>query len=273
MRNVSYLTTALLIGLFHLLLLQGTQGSNIDYQIHSNNDLNEWRQLLLKGARAFKVDPHYLDAKTCARAGIDNENGCLLLNHDRPTTVISSYNSSDDLLHLLSSPEFAALTIGSDGEVQNVTVAMCFKSAPDRCDTTSDAFNRWLALVDDMHQKALSLLPPGQSSVELVLDGDAKPSGCLVDRWKPWVSVWIGSDGTSPQDAFWSNDSELGYDRFAVLNDKQDLSNWTWVASNDINYGKFSDETTPAGAGARYPYQLWEPDAQSDIWKDRKSVV
>jgi hypothetical protein len=208
---------------------------NIDYQIHSNNDLDELPQVLLKGARRFKFDPHYVPAS--AQCG--DQKSCLLLNHDRPAPELESYNTSTDLLNYLKSDGFATITNG-----ERVTVALCFKSAPDKCQNTT-AFDNWLRLVDDFYLQAQDA--PRQ--IEFIMDGDAAPTQpCLVGRWSKWNSVWINTN--SPSEAFYSNAQEGDYYRFQILNDKEDKGNWTWMASADVNYGKFSNGS--------YPYQLWE---------------
>jgi hypothetical protein len=173
----------------------------VSYQIHSVNDLAEWHQLMLKGATSFKVDPHYTDAATCAVAGITaSEHGCFLLNHDDPTPESSVYSSSDDLVSFVNSDEFRLL----QGD-RNVSIALCFKSAPDKCQEDSAQFSDWLYLVDDLHAKLTA--GGGPAGVEIVLDGDGKPVDCLVGRWTPWVSVWI--DNGSPADALYSNSIEV----------------------------------------------------------------
>ena len=175
-----------------------TGSSTIDYQIHSNNDLLEWTQLMHKGARRYKVDPHYVEPKICAQVGLPSEDGCFLLNHDRPVVSMNPhYNSTDDLLSYLAS--------WSAANTDKVTVALCFKDAPDLCNTTSSAFNSWLRLVDGFYTEATSLF--NSSAIEFILDGHAKPIKCLVGRWPLWNSVWIKND--SPQDAYWSNAEEV----------------------------------------------------------------
>lgn len=137
---------------------------NVDYQIHSNNDLKEFRQVLLKGSRKFKFDPHYVSHHSKCGKSKD----CFLLNHDLPTTVFSDYNTSTELVNFLASDEFKTL-VGDE----YVSVALCFKSAPDLCDTDSDSFQSWLKLVDDFYAQAVATVP---SNVEFILDGDAKPT-------------------------------------------------------------------------------------------------
>jgi hypothetical protein len=215
-------------------------GHLVDYQIHSNNDLLEWPQLLLKGAKRFKVDPHYVPSSQCQQLDISSADGCFLLSHDTPIVRFNTlYNSTDDLLSLLhevvaSSSRHAA----SD----KLVISLCFKSAPDYCNAKSGAFQSWIRLVDQFYDSATSLLSP--DDVEFVLDGDGKPKDCLVGKWEKWNSVWINTGG--PQDAFNSNSLENDYYRFQVLNDPEDLANWTWMAEND--YGKFSQ--------SEYPYQV-----------------
>ncbi len=138
---------------------------NIDYQIHSNNDLKEFRQVLLKGSRKFKFDPHYVEDSTkCGGAS-----ACFLLNHDTPTTSVSTYNTSTELLNYLAGSEFSKL-VGDE----YISLAFCFKSAPDKCKAESSSFQSWLKLVDDFHAQAVATMP---ANVEFILDGDAKPAG------------------------------------------------------------------------------------------------
>ncbi len=145
-------------------LKDATKKLNIDYQIHSNNDLKEFRQVLLKGSRKFKFDPHFVTDKVCGTSS-----DCFLLNHDTPLTSVSNYNTSTELLNYLASPEFATLANN-----EYVSVALCFKSAPDKCKSDSAKFQSWLKLVDDFHAQAVATVP---SNVEFILDGDAKPTG------------------------------------------------------------------------------------------------
>ena len=57
---------------------------NVAFQAHSYNDLDEIQQVTKKLARDFKVDPHYVKSEDCELNGIEDERGCLLLNHDDP---------------------------------------------------------------------------------------------------------------------------------------------------------------------------------------------
>ena len=144
---------------------------------------------LLKGATRFKIDPHYVPPSLCHHNGeVSDPRGCLLLNHDLPLAQ-QPYNSTQDLLSMLTAID------------AHLTIALCFKSAPDYCQNTS-SFNDWLSLVDEFHAVATAF-----PNVEFILDGDAKPQNCLVGRWKPWNSVWIIHK--SPDEAFYSNSVEV----------------------------------------------------------------
>lgn len=68
----------------------------------------------------------------------------------------------------------------------------------------------------------------------------------MVGRWEKWNSVWI----SSPAEPFYSNTKENDLYRFQILNNPENKQNWTWLATPDVNYGKFSNGS--------YPYQLWE---------------
>jgi hypothetical protein len=106
----------------------------VGYQIHSNNDLEEWDQLLIKGAIRFKVDVHYHEqGGNCAQKGFDSE--CFLLSHDTPNKEHVSYNSSDELVTFLTN-DCQKLRRSEE----ELVVSLCFKSAPDKCDDSSDAF-------------------------------------------------------------------------------------------------------------------------------------
>jgi hypothetical protein len=101
--------------------------SEVGYQAHSFNDLRSWRQLLLKGARTVKVDPHYLDASACSEqvnANHSDTRGCFVLNHDTPTPGRSDFNTSTQLLDLIASN---ALRPWMTQASSRFFVALCFK--------------------------------------------------------------------------------------------------------------------------------------------------
>jgi hypothetical protein len=167
----------------------------VSYQIHSNNDLNEWDQLLVKGATRFKVDVHYLqEGENCIQKGFNSE--CFLLSHDKPNNVYVSYNSSLELVSFLTNG-IQELRHNDD----DIVVSLCFKSAPDKCNESSEEFATWISMVDDLYNTLTTTPPYG---VQFVLDGDAKPENCLVGKWEKWDSVWI--QGSSPDEALYSNE-------------------------------------------------------------------
>jgi hypothetical protein len=150
---------------------------NISYQIHSNNDLREFHQNLLKGSRRFKFDPYYVQ-----KHPLCGEHSCFILSHDKPLQFITTYNTSDDLLEYLGGTELQSLS-----NYSYISIALCFKDAPDFCDKNSGLWRDWVQLVDKFHSKALSLIP---LNIEVILDGSASPVDCLVGKWRPWKSVW-----------------------------------------------------------------------------------
>lgn len=113
---------------------------------------------------------------------------------------MENYNSTNELVQYLNSDQFRILQAG-----RNITIALCFKSAPDICQEDSEQFQNWLHLVDDLHSQLIA--DGGPDGVEFMLDGDGKPIDCLVGRWTPWLSVWIESG--SPADALYSNSEEV----------------------------------------------------------------
>lgn len=124
---------------------------------------------------------------------------------------------------------------------------------------TSPAFIDWVSLVDNFYNKSNAIARAFDLKITFVLDGDAQPVACLRDKWRPWAATWI--NGTSPDEAFYSNDPLQGFDRFSVLNNEFNMNNWEWMATTAVHYGKFGD----AGLSVYPPFQVWEPDHQGDI--------
>ena len=191
--------------------------ADLGYQVHSWNDIREWPQLLRKTVLAknrdavaqrlfVKIDPHYMPTKFCdsqtrpiPRGKV--KRGCLVLNHDTPITAVTNYSTVDDVLFVLeahlnssSQADSADLTTTSTTISMNVSLALCFKSAPfGVCDgLLTEAARDWLGLVDDLLARVTAVQErhPG-SGLEIVLDGDGTPGGstelarartCLYDR-------------------------------------------------------------------------------------------
>eukprot|EP01065_Artemidia_motanka_P005939 TRINITY_DN12888_c0_g2_i1.p1 TRINITY_DN12888_c0_g2~~TRINITY_DN12888_c0_g2_i1.p1 ORF type:complete len:611 (+),score=188.50 TRINITY_DN12888_c0_g2_i1:56-1888(+) len=217
--------------------------STIGIQAHSVNDLRLMPQLWRKGVRSFKIDFHWVweNEGACGT----KTGGCFLLSHDDPVDGVA-YNTSDNIIDAL-------LALPS---VEGVRVALCTKPetpAALMCVPTKSN-NAWMAALDDYHAKVQATAP--LSGVTWVFDGGmAHPLSCLRQKWLPWLVTYV--DGRSPPEALTSDDSKMGYDRFAVLNDNSDATRWTELATAAQHYGKF--------AAASQPYQLWEPDSQKDL--------
>lgn len=213
-------SVAMLLQFLTLLLGLGiaVSESTISFQIHSFNDLREWPQVLSKGATLFKVDPHYAAAEFCASQRYTNKSdprGCLLLTHDEPSASNSAYNSTDGLIELLQTPGFSHAL-----RKHSFKIALCFKDAPGTCGATQASRN-WIGLVDDLLNRFQELSQLNDWDLEIILDGDAAPKGCLAQRWRPLNSTFISS--SDPPAAFSSNNASLGYDRFQVLNEPEIL--------------------------------------------------
>eukprot|EP00933_Yihiella_yeosuensis_P051151 TRINITY_DN49005_c0_g1_i1.p1 TRINITY_DN49005_c0_g1~~TRINITY_DN49005_c0_g1_i1.p1 ORF type:complete len:730 (+),score=102.52 TRINITY_DN49005_c0_g1_i1:36-2225(+) len=242
-------------------LAASLSAGRLGYQLHSANDLEEWAAFSKKGGRSFKVDPHFVNAATCYLNGVTPTHGCFLLSHDYPVPYISrnTYNTTKDLTSLVARAD----EIFPRGSY--VRIALCFKttvfkiSLQQMCSGSTSAARHFLTYVDEFFEQAQAAVAKAAASgiiVEFVLDGFLLPEGCLANRWRPWKSVWV--EGRAPDDAFTSNNVTLGYDRYQILNNPEDLSRWKHLATAGVHYGKFQNSS--------YPYQLWEPDAQADFF-------
>ena len=94
-------------------------------------------------------------------------------------------------------------------------------------------------------------------NVEFVLDGVGTPGAnrtCLAQMWRPWNTTYIS--GSDPNEATFSNNATLGYDRMIWLDDPVpmiDPALWIQIL-RPLNYGKFQDEPVP--------FLFWEPSNQ-----------
>jgi hypothetical protein len=226
---------------------------SISFQVHSYDDMREWRSAFGKGMRNFKIDPNFKDATFCAtqtQVNRTDPRGCILLNHDDPVVTRTTYNSSVDVVRFLNDSAHADLFATS----RRVEIALCFKrSSPLHvCNDTN-----WLSFVDDWIADMLQVISTRRLNVELILDGGASPdyrtAPCLVNRWRPLVSTWIFPPG-DPIEALFNNSASRGYDRYQVLNPPAlPLPQWLqpFFALAAVHYGKFVNST--------YSFQVWEP--------------
>jgi len=229
----------------------------IGYQIHSWNDLREWPQGFMKGMEWIKVDPNYVGPSFCQfQEHVRNKSdqrGCLLLSHDNPNENKTDYNSLDDILDFLMDPINARFLKSPS---RRIVIALCFKSISP-CENSTVSKN-WASLVDEFFMRSNHIISNFALNVEFILDGSGAPEGCLVDRWRPWVSTWIDTD--NPVIALFSNDASQGYDRFQVLNEQvlEDNPKLNIEMMAFLDYGKFSNQT-------KYPYVNWEPRDENNI--------
>ena len=230
----------------------------VTFQAHSANDLAEWPALYRKGARSFKVDPHYVPSTRYPFT-----QGALLLSHDVPdvdrrNNTAACYDDLDDVLEELSPRGATGRLAIADGA--RLRVQLCFKSAPEPCERAdwlrrNATAQEWIQLVDAFHARA-ALRAGELAHVEFVLDGGAKPARCLREHWLPWRSVWFMGDHGSPPDALL--DEEPPYlKRYAQINNPAVMPEWERLRA--VRYGRFN--------ALAYPIQLWEPSDQATIRK------
>lgn len=124
----------------------------INYQVHSQNDLRNWPQTLAKGARWLKIDPHFMPPAFCQyqpRYNIYPE-GCFPLTHDTPTPLRDDYNTTDDLLRMIADPALRRF-FGKEQADEPVYIALCFKYEQYKVGTPcdgSDFATNWTKGVD-----------------------------------------------------------------------------------------------------------------------------
>eukprot|EP00730_Choanoeca_flexa_P011758 TRINITY_DN2789_c0_g1_i2.p1 TRINITY_DN2789_c0_g1~~TRINITY_DN2789_c0_g1_i2.p1 ORF type:complete len:608 (+),score=114.92 TRINITY_DN2789_c0_g1_i2:3-1826(+) len=239
--------------LLPLLVVGASIAHDIDYQIHSFNDLYLMPQLLAKGTTWFKFDPHYMDSSFCKSqdAVADPDQGCLVLNHDLPI-ALRQYNTTQQLIKLLTTPSWQAYR-----QRNHVHIALCFKldGGVDPCGNSTTAQN-WLKVTDDVFNdiNATSL-----SNVTWILDGVATPSKgreCLASRWQPWNATWISTH--DPQSALTDDNVTNGDSRFQVNNMEEGHPPAEYLVKlQQANYGKLLTNGQP--------FLFWEPADQPSI--------
>lgn len=82
----------------------------------------------------------------------------------------------------------------------------------------------------------------------------------MNDRWRPWVSTYVSE--RDPLPALTSNNEDLAYDRFQVLDEKIpnngiDDPLFYLDQVNQFDFGKF--------VNSDYPWLVWEPSDQDII--------
>ena len=217
---------------------------HLGYEIHSANDLREWSAFVNKGARSFKIDPHYR-----------RDEGVIVLTHNEPTLPSSAYYKLHDLLYCLVKDPIKSI-IQSEGQFQ---ISLCFKNAPSISEICAEGVQpvhvtHWLQTIDDFFRQSQQLSLKENMKITFILDGGGVPVDCLAQRWRPWLSVWMNYT-TCPANAFIGNDVNQGYDRFQILNDRGIPIIWHRLA--EAHYGKFVE--------GDYPMVAWEQGSQERI--------
>ena len=214
------------------------------WQIHSFNDRRELTQVLRKGSTLIKIDLYYNPQNQCytndPRAYTDPR-GCFLITHDEPTPTVrydSIYDYFDEIV--LHKSHFSNPNLHFD-------LALCFKHHPPGiCEDETEQF---LSLVDDIYDVSETIIHKYKLNMKMLHDTVKVP--CMYPRWSNWGYTWIRTK--EPDDAFYSNDTDLYYDKYIVFNNKDALLEQDAM----LNYGKFKDMNRPV--------QIWEPIHQEDI--------
>ncbi|EGG20205.1 hypothetical protein DFA_07325 [Cavenderia fasciculata] len=227
---------------------------DINYQIHSWNDLDEWHQMYRKGVVWNKVDLHYMSPEYCIdSSGRGNPLGCFILSHDIPSPLTVQYNTSIDLLAWITGE--GSNYYGTDSSTIK-HMALCFKlDKLGACDLGSSAFR---SLLIELMSNITSLQENGVApNLRFLLDGNGVPLNCLSQSLQPYNATWVGK----PWDARNDNNASLGYDRLVVADlpiDSLVPDFWPDVmCSRDTPYFKFLN--------GQYPVLVWEPSDQRTI--------
>jgi hypothetical protein len=164
-----------------------TPNAAISFQIHSYDDARSWDALLVRGARWWKFDTHFVPSYDCHLFPSHSQCGAygmLLLAHDDPKSHNVSYSDSNDLLKWLSSTSPTLL--------QGSTMALCGKGAPANVSSclSNPHWKEYFITYDAFIGQLMSLQRNGLQ-VEFLLDGDLYTMGdCYSNRWLPWNKTW-----------------------------------------------------------------------------------
>jgi hypothetical protein len=260
----------------------------VGYQIHSQNDLRQWPQTLLKGGSDrelwMKVDMLYEPPEFCqntAYPAVGRVNpatahlGCFLLTHDAPAPMRPlPYNTSDDVLNMIVDPSPALAPYFAPESGRTISIALCAKFGGQVCDG-SEQSNDFIALMDDFVARAQESVASLGLAVEFILDGAFTPSGtrnaCLKDKWQPWNATFIF--GSDPATAYTDNNATNGDSRFQINN----MNIWGVVPSFSTQYGKFGlaqdPGRTPGNTYTKsYPFLIWEPADQYTLSEDVRFI-
>ena len=116
----------------------------VHFQAHSFNDLRQWVSLYRKGARAFKIDPHYIAPNQTSINHTMLHPARLVLTHNVPLADVD-YDSLEELVQALSPDGPLMQLVKADGT--HLRVQLCFKSAPEPCSAEGGQFALLLVLL------------------------------------------------------------------------------------------------------------------------------
>jgi hypothetical protein len=227
------------------------------YESHGRDDLREWRSAILKGAQYLKIDLNFQsDPGTCkAQRRIPRthnfSNGCFVLVHSFAAVDFwgeaqLEYNSSYDIAQwLLDDRNFDVATL------RPLVFQMCLKNAPaDKCDGSWRS-TQWIALVDEFFALVQPILssPRIRNNVQFVFDQLNRDDQCVLNRWRPWNSTWVGQRGTG-------EDNNLGGNISFQMVNMATTQVSSWSELGETHMGKFFD--------GDYAMVAWEPVDEVD---------
>lgn len=227
------------------------------FESHGRDDIREWRAAIIKGAQYIKIDFNFItDPDLCRQqtqfpTTYNFSMGCFLLVHSfRNTTVwgtpANTFNTTLDIAAwLLDDSNLDVMML------RPLVFQCCFKGKPNLCDG-SDAAAQWIALMDAFYAIAEPIVSNTSrinGNVQFVFDQLNQADQCILERWRPWNSTWVGEAGTG------EDNNNAGNATFQMVNME---TSWTssWQHLNDTNMGKFHN--------GLYAMVAWEPVDEVD---------
>jgi hypothetical protein len=226
------------------------------FESHGRDDIREWRAAILKGAQYLKIDFNFItDPELCRQqqqlpSSYNMSMGCFLLVHsfDNRTfwgDAAHTFNTTFDIAEWLSEERNMDVIM-----LRPIIFQVCLKGKPNLCDGSSQAA-QWIALVDAFYaivQPIIANTSRINSNVQFVFDQLNQADQCILERWRPWNSTWVGEAGTG------EDNNRGGNETFQMVN--MEVSWYSdWQRLNNTHMGKFHD-------GA-YAMVAWEPVSQA----------
>ncbi|CUG91491.1 membrane-associated protein, putative [Bodo saltans] len=226
------------------------------FESHGRDDIREWRAAILKGGQYLKIDLNFISDESLCRqqqelpAGYNYSMGCFVLVHSFDNVTFwgqpaHTFNTTQNIADwLLDDRNLDVLLL------RPIIFQMCLKGKPNLCDG-SPAAAQWTALIDAFYtlvQPIVSNASRINNNVQFVFDQLNQADQCILERWRPWNSTWVGEAGTGED----SNNG--GNATFQMVN--MDLLTASWQHLNNTNWGKFND--------GWYAMVAWEPVTQLD---------